>query len=131
VSFPHWSKRRHVPIISHTGSTSPEIYQDLSTNNFVWTPGFQEGSRLRPTTEGDETNFRPKYEAGDSVYVNIEWLKLTTRTWSFTEMQDGWNTPGVESNVYISGNITIMSLEDAEKQDPKYVKHNGISSKAR
>jgi hypothetical protein len=61
----------------------------------------------------------------------VDRFKLTTRTWSFTEMQDGWNTPGVESNVYISGNFTIMSSEDAEKQDPKYVKHNGISSKAR
>lgn len=40
---------------------------NLSTNEFAWTPELVEGSRMRPTTEGDETNFRPKYEAGDTV----------------------------------------------------------------
>jgi len=35
-------------------------------------------------------------------------------------MQGNWDTPGVESNVYISGTFTIMTQEMADQQDPKY-----------
>jgi hypothetical protein len=35
-------------------------------------------------------------------------------------MQGDWDSPGVESNVYISGNFTIMTQEMADQQDPKY-----------
>jgi hypothetical protein len=50
-------------------------------------------------------------------------------------MQGDWDSPGVESNVYISGNFTIMTQEMADQQDPKYreeVSDNGaFTSKAR
>jgi hypothetical protein len=50
-------------------------------------------------------------------------------------MQGDWDSPGVESNVYISGNFTIMTQEMADQQDPKY-RENGsdngaFTSKAR
>jgi hypothetical protein len=51
-------------------------------------------------------------------------LSLTARIWAFTEMQGQWDTPGVESDVYISGNFTIMTQADADKQDPRY-RENG------
>jgi hypothetical protein len=50
-------------------------------------------------------------------------------------MQGDWDSPGVESNVYISGNFTIMTQEMADQQDPKYRENdseNGaFTSKAR
>jgi hypothetical protein len=39
--------------------------------------------------------------------------------------------PGVESEVYISGNFTVLSPEEADKQEPKYRKNaaeNGARS---
>jgi len=46
------------------------------------------------------------------------------RIWAFTEMQGDWDSPGVESDVYISGNFTIMTQAMADQQDPKY-RENG------
>jgi len=61
---------------------------------------------------------------------------LRPSIWAFTEMQDGWHTPGVESDVYVGGNFTILTQEEADKQDPNYREHadmeNGvIASKSR
>jgi len=44
-------------------------------------------------------------------------------------MQGDWNAPGVESNVYISGNFTIMTQAMADQQDPKY-RENGSENGA-
>jgi hypothetical protein len=61
-----------LPVEQHAIHTNSQSYWqflpgNLSSNTFAWTPEFQEGSRNRPTTEGNETDFRPKYEEGDSV----------------------------------------------------------------
>jgi len=44
-------------------------------------------------------------------------------------MQGHWITPGVKSNVYISGNFTIMTQAMADQQEPKY-RENGSENGA-
>jgi hypothetical protein len=46
-------------------------------------------------------------------------------------MQGDFRAPGVESDVYVSGNFTILTKEEYEKLDTTYRENGGVLRTAR